>query len=149
MTKDTRGFLEYVRSYAQALILELVPQPGGALPDGPFYRLSVFPVPAGEGPGTDGGNAMTDKRNAPRQALRAAVRELEGLRGRLLDLADRLAPDEEPGPEREDRGESAPELVETVLRCVVLDRLEPAIRDLAGAAGSMGKAGVGEERPGR
>ncbi|HKV12019.1 MAG TPA: hypothetical protein VJ725_27995 [Thermoanaerobaculia bacterium] len=91
---------------------------------------------------------MTDERNAPRQALRAAVRELEGLRGRLLDLADHLTPDE-PGPGREDRGESAPELVETVLRCVVLDRLEPAIRDLAGAEGSMGKAGEDEERPRR
>ena len=93
---------------------------------------------------------MTDERNAPRQALRAAVLELEGLRGRLLDLADGLAPDEEPGPgKKEDRGESAPELVGTVLRCVVLDRLEPAIRDLAGAAGSMGKTGDDEERPGR
>ena len=92
---------------------------------------------------------MTDERNAPRQALRAAVLELEGLRGRLLDLADHLAPDEEPGRGRKDRGESAPELVGTVLRCVVLDRLEPAIRDLAGAAGSMGKAKDDEERAGR
>lgn len=78
---------------------------------------------------------MSDERNAPRQALRAAVVELEDLRSRLLDLADRLAPREE------EQGEDEPVQTETVLRCVVLDRLEPAIRDLAGAVGSIGRGG--------
>jgi hypothetical protein len=89
---------------------------------------------------------MTDERNAPRQELRAAVVELEDLRGRLLDLADRLAPGEETVPREEDLGENEPVQAGAVLRCVVLDRLEPAIRDLAGAAGSIGKAGDDEER---
>jgi hypothetical protein len=82
---------------------------------------------------------MSDERNPPRQALRAAVRELEDLRGRILDLADRLAPREE------DQGEDEPVQAGTVLRCVVLDRLEPAIRDLAGAVRSIGREGD-EER---
>lgn len=83
---------------------------------------------------------MSDERNAPRQAIRAAVRELEDLRGRILELADRLA------PRGEESGEDEPLPAEAVLRCVVLDRLEPAIRDLTGAAGSLGRE-RGEERP--
>lgn len=82
---------------------------------------------------------MSDERNAPREALRTAVRELEDLRGRILDLARRLEPGEE------DLGEDEPVQAGTVLRCVVLDRLEPAIRDLAGAASSIGREGD-EER---
>lgn len=80
----------------------------------------------------DGGYGMSDERNAPRQALRTAVRDLEELRSRLLDLAGSLAPREG------DRGGDEPVQTESVLRCVVLDRLDPAIRDLVRAVGSIG-----------
>lgn len=76
---------------------------------------------------------MSDERNAPRQALRTAVRDLEDLRSRLLDLAGSLALREEGRFEDEPEEET-----ESVLRCVVLDRLDPAIRDLARAVGSIG-----------
>ncbi|HSF44161.1 MAG TPA: polyketide synthase docking domain-containing protein [Thermoanaerobaculia bacterium] len=82
---------------------------------------------------------MTDERNAPRQALRAAVMELEDLRGRLQDLAGRLTPGEEPMAREEDQGEDGPVRAGTVVQCVILDRLEPAIRDLAGAVGASGE----------
>lgn len=64
---------------------------------------------------------MTDGRNAAQEGIRAAVLELEDLRGRLRELAGRLAPAEE-----------------AVVQCVVLDRLDPAIRDLAGALTAAG-----------
>ncbi|HSK76122.1 MAG TPA: polyketide synthase docking domain-containing protein [Thermoanaerobaculia bacterium] len=92
---------------------------------------------------------MTDERNAPRQALRAAVMELEDLRGRLQDLAGHLMAGEEPMASEEDQGEDEPVRAGTVVQCVILDRLEPAIRDLAGAAGSIGKAEDDKERPAR
>lgn len=109
------------------------------MPAGPFYRLPVFPALAVEGPGMDGGNAMTDERNAPRQVLRAAVTELEDLRGRLLGMADRLELGEG------DEGEDEPVQAGTVVRCVILDRLEPAIRDLAEAVSSIGEEGQGDD----
>ncbi|HSN88142.1 MAG TPA: hypothetical protein VL025_15390 [Thermoanaerobaculia bacterium] len=90
---------------------------------------------------------MTDERNAPRQTLRAAVMELEDLRGRLQDLADRLTTGEEPMASEEDQGEDEPVRAGTVVQCVILDRLEPAIRDLAGAVGPIGEED--EESPAR
>ena len=82
---------------------------------------------------------MSDERNAPRQTLRAAVMELEDLRGRLQDLADRLTPGEEPMTREEDQGEDEPVQAGTVVQCVILDRLEPAIRDLTEAVGASGE----------
>jgi hypothetical protein len=67
---------------------------------------------------------MTDVRNAAQERLRAAVLELKDLRGCLLELAERLAPAEE-----------------AVVQCVILDRLDPAIRDLAGAVTAIGDEG--------
>jgi len=82
---------------------------------------------------------MTDERNAPRQVLCAAVTELEDLRGRLQDLAGRLTPGEEPMAREEDQGEEEPVQAGTVVQCVILDRLEPALRDLAEAMDAIGE----------
>lgn len=83
---------------------------------------------------------MTDGRNAAQEGLRAALLELEDLRGRLLELAEGLAPVEEAGLlEEESPDEAAKPGV--IVQCVILDRLDPAIRDLAEAVAAIGDEG--------
>jgi hypothetical protein len=55
---------------------------------------------------------------SPQARLRALRQDLKGLRARLEELADELA---------EQRGN---QLAVNRLRCVLQDRLEPAVRDL-------------------
>lgn len=91
---------------------------------------------------------MTDERNAAQKELRAAILELEDLRRRLLELAKRLAPAEEAGPREEDeeRSPDQPAKLGAVVQCVIVDRLEPAIRDLAGAVAAIGDEEDDEEK---
>ena len=71
---------------------------------------------------------------AAKAELRSIVEDLEGIRGRLVDLHARLpAPPNEAampaGEEELDAGSEA----RSVIECVLSDRIEPAILDLAAA----------------
>lgn len=78
---------------------------------------------------------MTEAEAAAQSELRGIAVELDAIRSRLVDLHARL-----PVPPQETAmllGEEEMDIateVRSVIECVLADRLEPAIRDLAAAA---------------
>lgn len=78
---------------------------------------------------------MTEAEMAAQEELREIVLELNGITSRLTDIHDRL-----PAPPQETAmllGEEEMDIsteVCSIVECVLADRIEPAIRDLAAAA---------------
>lgn len=81
------------------------------------------------------GYAMAEAEAAAQSELRGIVLELDAIRGRLVELHARLPvpPQETAMLLGEEEMDVATE-VRSVIECVLSDRLEPAIRDLAAAA---------------
>jgi hypothetical protein len=74
---------------------------------------------------------MTDRETAARERLREIAGELDALQTRLREVAARLTPP--PGDEREDAMDVAMDVateLRAVIECVLIDRLQPALRDL-------------------
>ncbi len=83
---------------------------------------------------------MTDRETAARERLREIAGELDALQARLREVAARLTPPP-PGDEREDVVDAAMDgtmdaamdvatELRAVIECVLIDRLQPALRDL-------------------
>ncbi|HEV8581375.1 MAG TPA: hypothetical protein VGX68_20100 [Thermoanaerobaculia bacterium] len=78
---------------------------------------------------------MTDLEAAAQAELRAMVVELEALRSRLSRLHDRLpVPADETAMLLGEKEMDVSTEVRSVIECVLSDRIEPALRDLAAAA---------------
>ncbi len=78
---------------------------------------------------------MTEAEAAAQGALRQIVEELNGLRGRLVELHERLpVPPEETAMLLGEEEMDISTEVRSVIECTLADRIEPAIRDLAAAA---------------
>jgi hypothetical protein len=79
---------------------------------------------------------MTDRETAARERLREIAGELDALQTRLREVAARLTPPP-PGDEREDAMDVTMDVamdvateLRAVIECVLIDRLQPALRDL-------------------
>ncbi|MEA2600697.1 MAG: hypothetical protein QOF89_1689 [Acidobacteriota bacterium] len=73
---------------------------------------------------------MKEEEDAIREELRRLARDLESIRFRLWGIAAKL-----PGPEGEDETEPEEPSVRSVIECVVMDSITPAIEDLTRASG--------------
>jgi hypothetical protein len=80
---------------------------------------------------------MTDRETAARERLREIAGELDALQTRLREVAARLTPPPPPGDEREDAMDVTMDVamdvateLRAVIECVLIDRLQPALRDL-------------------
>jgi hypothetical protein len=73
---------------------------------------------------------MTEMENDTREKLREIAGELDALQTRLREVALRLTAPPRPLPdEAEDALDGATEL-RAVIECVLIDRIQPALRDL-------------------
>jgi hypothetical protein len=78
---------------------------------------------------------MTEAEAAAQAELRSMVLELEALRSRLAEMHDKLpVPPEETAMLLGEKEMDVATEVRSVIECVLNDRIEPAIRDLAAAA---------------
>jgi len=78
---------------------------------------------------------VTETEAAAQAALQQIVQELDNIRGRLTEIHERLPvpPKETAMLEGEEEMDVATE-IRSVIECVLIDSLRPAIRDLAAAA---------------
>jgi len=76
---------------------------------------------------------MTERETAARETLREIAEELDALQARLREVAARLTAPPRPlvdeVDEKDDAMDVATEL-RAVIECVLMDRLQPALRDL-------------------
>ncbi|HEY9423028.1 MAG TPA: hypothetical protein VIW92_16570 [Thermoanaerobaculia bacterium] len=85
---------------------------------------------------------MPDWKAETRGQLGDAVRELEAVQYRLLGIAARLRrPQEEPARLLEEEEKDERTVTRSVVECVLVDRLTPAIRDLAAARKALREQG--------
>jgi hypothetical protein len=75
---------------------------------------------------------MPEVEREAEEQLREVVQELRAVHYRLLGIAASLTPAERPAPE-----EAEGTAVRAVVECVLLDRIRPAIEDLAAAAADL------------
>jgi len=92
---------------------------------------------------------MTETEAAAQAALQQIVQELDNIRGRLIEIHERLpiSPEETAMLEGKEEMDIATE-IRSVIECVLSDSLQPAIRDLAAAASyrPKGKGGASRRR---
>ncbi|HKI02634.1 MAG TPA: hypothetical protein VKK31_11700 [Thermoanaerobaculia bacterium] len=89
---------------------------------------------------------MTQTETETQEALRGVVEELKGIHARLQELA-RALPDSKGQDDVEEEPDIATE-VRSIIGCVLLDQIGPAVRDLDAAAGyrPKGRRGGWAER---